>query len=176
MRITRPSNNLRAAAVVSAMALSFPLCGCGNLLAPSGGFDAKSYEGVYSGTWENEAAGASGDARIEVVIDEEAGTATLILDFDGNYLGLGDPPAHEMTGNFDANGAQLHGESTMFGTYDVLVAADGAMLGVFRNVGMGAVPLLTYTGQLDADRLTAEYNVVTADGQNFASTTELTKE
>ncbi|HNH27225.1 MAG TPA: hypothetical protein PLR93_09410, partial [Anaerolineales bacterium] len=78
--------------------LSLILSACGSSPAPthaptSGGFDIKPFLGVYEGTWTNKTTGASGPAVIIVEAKEADKTVTLTLDFDGNYLGLNDPPA-----------------------------------------------------------------------------------
>ncbi len=161
-----------AAAVTLAM-------GCPVIAPPSGSpaaFDAAKFAGVYSGTWENMVIGESGNARIEIMVDEDARIATLIIDFDGNYLGQTDPPAHEVSGGYDDNGAHMQGQDDLFGTYDVVVAADGAMVGVFRNVAGGQVPLLTYTGTLTEDAIIADYEVVLPDGMVLSASTTLAKE
>jgi len=152
------------------------LMGCPAVSPPTGGFDAAKFAGVYSGTWENDAIGESGDARIEITVNEASRTATLLIDFDGNYLGQTDPPAHEVSGGYDGNGAHMQGQDDLFGIYDVVFAADGAMVGVFRDVAGGQVPLLTYTGTLTEAAIIADYEVVLPDGTVLSASTTLTKE
>jgi hypothetical protein len=157
----------------AALLAAASLQGC--LLPAGSGFDVELYVGSYVGTWESDS-GESGAARIDITVNLTARVATLTLDFDGNYLGQGDPDPHTVSGTFDENGAHLRGQDTLFGNYEVLVAVDGTMVGVFRDVAGGEVPLLTYTGTLTANSLVADYDVVLADGTRSTARTELTKQ
>jgi len=162
-----------AAVSLAGLLLLGPLQGC---LVPGSAFDAELFVGSYVGTWQSETTGESGPAQIDISVNLATQTATLSLDFGGNYLGLDDPPAHEISGGFDENGAHMQGQDTLFGNYDVLVAADGSMVGVFRDVADGSVAVLTYTGRLTGAQITADYDVVFADGRISHATATLTKQ
>lgn len=128
-------------------------------------FDASLYDGTYTGIWTNSATGASGPASITIDLDEATHSAALTIDFDGNYLGLENPPAAELTGTYDANGAVAKGSSLIFGDYDVTIDPDGKIVGVMTNLAGGVIPEMTYTGTLTANSLDADYVVKFADGR-----------
>ncbi|MBE0608775.1 MAG: hypothetical protein IH609_05310 [Dehalococcoidia bacterium] len=160
---------LPLAAIV--MALGIVACGDSDK-----SFEASKYAGTYEGTWTNSATGASGPVTIAITIDEAARKASLTLDFDGNYLGLGDPPAATLEGTFDDERAIAKGESDLFGEYNVTIEADGEIIGVMENLAGGLVPRLTYTGELTADKLDADYTVSLKDGATVNSTLRMTKQ
>jgi hypothetical protein len=134
------------------------------------------YVGTYAGTWTNGATGATGPVTIEIATDEASQTATLTLDFGGNYLGLADPPPATLTGTYDSSGAVVKGSSPLFGDYDVTIDPDGNIVGVMRNLAAGAIPEMTYTGTLTPDRLDADYVVQLADGTTVNSTLRMEKQ
>lgn len=127
-------------------------------------FDPSLYDGTYDGTWVNKTTGAEGPVTIAITMDEGAGTASLTLDFGGNYLGLGDPPPATLAGTFDDDGALVKGESELFGSYNVTIDADGKIVGVMERLGGGAIPKLTYTGTVTDEKLDADYVVTLPDG------------
>ncbi len=143
---------------------------------PTATFEASRYAGTYAGTWTNEATGASGPVTIEIDIDETARDASLSIDFDGNYLGLGDPPAAVLQGTYDGRQAVARGQSVLFGDYDVTIAADGAITGLMTDVGAGVIPRLEYTGTLTADRLDADYTATMADGSTSEAILRMEKQ
>jgi hypothetical protein len=138
-------------------------------------FDARLYAGTYAGTWTNLTTGAGGAATIIIDLQESTRTASLTLDFDGNYLGLGDPPAATLTGTYDDSGAHVKGTSPLFGEYDVTIDAEGGILGVMKNLAGGAIPELTYTGTLTATTMDADYVVRSAAGQTTNAILRLRK-
>ena len=168
----RSQHSIISATVV---AVTIICTGCTGTFPTQTGFDASQYVGTYAGTWTNTATGASGDAQIDITIEETTKTATLSIDFGGNYLGLGDPPAADLTGTYDDTGAYVSGQSTLFGRYDVMIGADGTIVGLMRDVGGGTIPALVYTGTLTPERLDADYEVVFADGSEANSTLRLTR-
>ncbi|MBK8913709.1 MAG: hypothetical protein IPM64_03745 [Phycisphaerales bacterium] len=175
MRQHRRIRPVAAGALLCAVAaVSISSHGC--LLPEGGGFDADLFRGSYVGTWSSQTTGEGGPARIDIRIDLAKQTATLTLDFDGQYLGIDNPPAHEMNASFDLTGAKARGTDALFGDYNVVIAADGTMVGVFRNLDGGNVPLLTYTGKLTGNRISTEYDVVFADGRVVKATAELIKQ
>jgi hypothetical protein len=137
-------------------------------------FDASKYAGTYTGTWTN-AAGVTGPATIAIDVDESAKTASLTLDFGGNYLGLGDPPPVTLSGVFDDERATVKGKSELFGDYDVTIEKDGSIVGLMQNVGGGIIPKLTYTGTVTEDSLDADYEVTFKDNTVAQSTLRMTK-
>ncbi len=132
-------------------------------------FDVTGYLGVYDGTWTNPANAATGPASITIDADLNAGTATLTIDFGGNYLGLGDPPEQTLGGVFDEDGALVQGTSPLFGDYTVNIDARGFIVGVFNDLAGGAIPEMTYTGRVTSERLDADYHVRFADGKTADS-------
>jgi hypothetical protein len=46
----------------------------------------------------------------------------------------------------------------------VTIEADGAITGLMEDVGLGAVPTLSYTGRLTEERLDADYEATLAGG------------
>jgi hypothetical protein len=138
-------------------------------------FSAPQYAGTYEGTWTNSATGASGPARIIIETNEATGSANLTIDFDGNYLGLDNPPPMTLTGTYDAAGAKVKGNSPLFGDYDVTIDPQGKIVGVMKQLAMGAIPEMTYTGTLTADRLDADYVVKFADGRTVNSILRMQK-
>jgi len=142
----------------------------------AGAFDPDDYSGTYAGTWTNESTGTTGPVTITIDTDADAGTASLTIDFGGDYLGLGDPPAAELSGTVSDAGAVVKGTSELFGEYDVTIAADGAIVGVMKNVGGGVIPELTYTGTVTSERLDADYLVTLADGTEVTSILRMEKE
>lgn len=137
------------------------------------GFNPQSFNGVYKGNWKN-AAGVEGPASITVTVKED-GSFDLTLDFDGNYLGLGDPPPNPMSGTYDDNGARVKGTNALYGNCDVTISPKGDMNGIFTNVGMGIFPKLTYTGTITATAIDATYETFQQDGTSTISTLKLTK-
>lgn len=169
-------------AVLAAIALAAGGCGDDDD-ADSGAttaalaFDIGQYTGVYEGTWVPEGGGEGGAASIAIEAEPaESGVATLTIDFDGNYLGLGDPPAHVMEVPFDQTGAKGTGDNALFGDYDVTIDLDGTMVGRFTDVAAGVIPLLTYTGVLTGDTIDADYAVTRNDGSVTKARVELVKE
>jgi hypothetical protein len=159
--------------VVLAIAAMLLAAGCGD--SDDERFEAAQYDGTYRGTWTNEETGASGPVTIAIDIDEATGGADLTIDFDGNYLGLGDPPAAKLEGTYDDERARAVGESDLFGRYDVTIEADGAITGLMEDVGLGAVPTLSYTGTLTEERLDADYEATFADGTTSSSVLRMEK-
>lgn len=145
--------------------LSLILSACGSSPAPtSGGFDIKPFLGVYEGTWTNKTTGASGPAVITVEANEADKTVTLTLDFDGNYLGLNDPPAFPLTAKYDDNGAYVRGESEILGKMDITIDVQGNIIGNLTDLVGGTIPSMTYTGKIGDGRLYTDYTVTLADG------------
>jgi hypothetical protein len=144
--------------------------------ATAAAFEASQYAGTYAGTWTNEETGASGPVTIDIDIDEAGRDATLSIDFDGNYLGLGDPPAAVLQGTYDGRQAVAKGSSVLFGDYDVTIAADGAITGLMTDVGAGVIPRLEYTGNLTADRLDADYTATMGDGSTSEAILRMEKQ
>lgn len=162
-------------------ALVFALAACGTKPtptpqpAPTGTFDVTKFTGVYEGAWTNETAGTSGPATITIEADEATKTATLTLDFGGNYLGLNDPPAATISTIYDDNGAHLTGDNALFGTMDVLLDADGNITGTFENLAGGLIPAMSYTGKIGDGRLDANYTVTLSDGSTTIAKLETAK-
>ncbi len=138
-------------------------------------FDATKYAGTYKGTWKNPKTRASGPVTIAIRVDQRKRSASLTIDFGGDYLGLGDPPPVTLHGTYNDTRALVRGKSLLFGNYDVTIAADGAIVGLMTNVGGGAVPKLSYTGKLTERRLDAVYKVVFKDGHAATSVLHMTK-
>jgi len=153
-----------ASRVVATSILVLAMAACQDAAGPPA-FDPRLYVGEYAGTWTNLATGATGAASIVIDLQETAKTASLTLDFDGNYLGLGDPPPTTLSGTYDKSGAQVKGVSPLFGEYDVTIDAEGGIVGVMKNLAGGAIPELTYTGTLTATSMNADYVVRAASGQ-----------
>ncbi len=139
-------------------------------------FDVSQYTGTYSGTWTNATSGQSGPVTIAISADEKARTASLTLDFGGNYLGLGDPPPAMIQGVFDDQRATVKGTSELFGDYNVVIEADGAITGLMQNLAGGLVPKLSYTGTLTKSTLDADYLVTLKDGSTSTATLRMTKD
>lgn len=139
-------------------------------------FDGTKFAGTYVGTWSNSATGATGPVTIVITLAEDTNDASLTIDFDGNYLGLGDPPAATLEGSWDGDGAVAKGKSDLFGDYDVTIDPEGKITGIMQNVGGGTVPMLNYTGQLTEDRLDADYIVTLKDASTVNSTLRMTKQ
>lgn len=174
-----PAPRRAFAALLAVTALAAAGCGSDDdetaaTTAPA--FEAAQYEGTYRGTWTNDRSGASGPVTIAIDIDEAKGAADLVIDFDGDYLGLGDPPAARLGGTYDGRQAVARGTSPLFGRYDVTIAGDGAIVGLMEDVGMGVVPRLEYTGRLTADRLDADYTATMADGRVSRAVLRMRKE
>jgi len=162
------------------LVLTLNLTACGAKPAPAasqgeGSFDVNKFVGTYEGTWTNTSTGASGPAKIIIVDDPEKHVATLTIDFDGNYLGIENPPAQTMPAPYDDTQAHVQGNNPLFGDYDVTIAADGNIIGVMKNLAGGMIPEMTYTGKIGDGRLDADYKVTFADGKVSESILRLTK-
>jgi hypothetical protein len=156
--------------------LLFASCGDDDSTAPTAPhFQAAQYAGTYTGTWANTATGQSGPATIAIAIDESARTASLTIDFGGNYLGLGDPPPATLSGVFDDQKATVKGTSDLFGDYDVTIDANGHIDGLMLNLGGGLIPRMSYTGTLTKSTLDADYKVTLKDNTVANSTLRMTK-
>lgn len=182
MHHRRPAKLVPAFAVAAALLAGAAACGgddgasssaTSGIVAPA--FDADRFSGVYKGTWENLGNGEKGPAMIEIQTDKATGKAKLVLDFDGNYLGLGDPPRHEMDATFTDKGALGEGHHPLFGDYHVTVDPNGEMRGDFLNVAGGLIKKLSYTGKLDGTHLDADYTVERGDGKVAKAIAKLTK-
>ncbi len=73
----------------------------------SGTFDVTKFTGTYVGTFTNQQTGASGPVTIAITADESTRTATITLDFGGNFLGLGDPPPATVQATYDDHAAYV---------------------------------------------------------------------
>lgn len=142
---------------------------------PTGIFDVTKIIGTYEGTWTNQSTGASGPAVITITADEVSQTATLTLDFGGNYLGLNDPPPATITTKYDDSGAHLTGDNILFGTMDVKIDTEGNIIGTFENLAGGMIPAMTYTGKIGDGRLDADYTVTLSDGTTTTAILETVK-
>ncbi len=138
-------------------------------------FDASLYAGTYAGTWTNTGNGTTGPATIAITVDEKAKTASLTLDFGGNYLGLGDPPAVTIAGVFDDERATVKGSDDLFGNYNVTIEKDGKITGLMENMAGGLIPKLSYTGTLTKSTLDADYQVTFNDNSTANSVLKMTK-
>jgi hypothetical protein len=69
----------------------------------------------------------------------------------------------------------MHGQSELLGRSDVIIAADGAIVGLMCAVGGGTIPMLSYTGRLTGDRPDADYGVISADGREASASRRLEK-
>ncbi len=155
----------RALLVVISMLL---LAGYG--LSAVEGFVASRYAGTYKGTWTNTTTGASGAGSVAIELNSTARTASLTLDFDGNYLGLNNPPPITMTGTYNSNGAVVKGSDAILGEYIITIDRSGKIVGLLKNLAGGTLPEMTYTGQLTKDRMDTDYKVTLADGRVMIST------
>jgi len=129
------------------------------------GFIASRYAGTYKGTWTNTTTGATGPGAIAVALNAGKRTLTLTVDFDGNYLGLNDPPPITMIGTYDTKGAVLKGDDPIMGAYDVTIDRNGKIVGLLRFLPGGSVPEMRYTGRLTGDKIETDYTVTLADGK-----------
>jgi hypothetical protein len=162
--------------VMLAAATLLASAACGDDDPAGASFEAPRYDGTYRGTWTNEQTGASGPVTIAIDIDESSRSADLTIDFGGDYLGLGDPPPARLEGTYDDERARALGENALFGRYDVTIEADGAITGLMEDVGLGAVPTLSYTGTLTEERLDADYKATLADGTTSTAILRMEKE
>ncbi len=165
----------RKAWLFALLVLSFILTACGSAPAPAGqpstgGFDPDKFVGTYVGEWKNETTGASGSSVITVTADKAAKTATVTLDFGGNYLGLGDPPAVTVSANYTDEGAIVQGNNVLLGDMDVRVDPEGNITGTFKNIAGGTIPYMTYTGKIGNGRLDTDYEVTLKDGTTTRAT------
>ncbi len=128
------------------------------------GFDAAQYVGTYRGTWKNTVNGESGPGSVTVEIDEARRTATLVVDLDGRYLGIDNPPPARIGGTFTDSGAVIRGQDNLIGSYDVTIDADGRIRGLLKGLAGGTIPQMTYNGRLTADAIDIEYQVTLSDG------------
>ena len=151
---------------VTVLLLILVACAPQSTPAPSGSgtFDVNKFTGAYAGTWENQQTGASGPVAITIVADEATRTATITLDFGGNFLGLGDPPAASVTATYDDHAAYVKGNNVFLGDMDITIDADGNISGLVTNLGGGAIPSVTYTGKIGNGRMDADYLVTFKDG------------
>ena len=151
------------------MMFAVVLSACGsqsasNPASSGGSFDPDKFAGTYVGEWKNETTGASGSSVITVSADKATHIATVTLDFGGNYLGLGDPPAVTVSANYDDEGAVVKGNNVLLGDMDVRVDPDGNITGTFKNIAGGAIPGMTYTGKIGNGRLDTNYVVTLPNG------------
>lgn len=126
--------------------------------------DVYEFAGHYEGSWTNNETGATGPAVFDFIVNEENKTVTLVMDMGGNYLGLEDPPPHEITATYDDYFARIQGTDPHFGEMDVTVDGDGNITGEFINVAAGMVPKVTYTGVVGNGHIDAKYTVTLLDG------------
>ena len=126
--------------------------------------DVYKFAGHYEGSWTNNKTGATGPAIFDFIVNEENKTITLVMDMGGNYLGLEDPPPHEITATYDDYFARIQGTDLHFGEMDVTVDGDGNIVGSFINVAGGMVPKVTYTGVVGNGHIDAKYTVTLLDG------------
>jgi len=152
--------------IVSVLMLALSACAPKSTPAAGTGgtFDVNKFTGTYTGVWENQKTGAKGPVTISIVADEAAHTATITLDFGGNFLGLGDPPAASVTATYDDQAAYVKGNNVFLGEMDITIDADGNINGLVKNLGGGAIPSVTYTGKIGDGRMDADYLVTFKDG------------
>ncbi len=167
--------------IALAFAVMAALGACASSPAPAGqpttgGFDPDKFVGTYVGEWKNETTGASGSSVITVTADKTTKTATVTLDFGGNYLGLGDPPAVTVSANYTDEGAIVQGNNVLLGDMDVRVDPEGNITGTFKNIAGGVIPFMTYTGKIGNGRLDTDYVVTLKDGSTTKATVRSAKE
>jgi len=153
--------------IISILLFVLSACAPKSTAAPasgSGTFEVNKFTGTYAGTWENQQTGASGPVTITIVADEATRTATITLDFGGNFLGLGDPPAASVTATYDDHAAYVKGNNVFLGEMDITIDAEGNISGLVKNLGGGAIPSVTYTGKIGNGRMDADYLVTFKDG------------
>lgn len=139
-------------------------------------FDVNAFVGTYKGTWTNQTANTSGPVTIVIVADDAKKQATLTLDFDGPYLGLGDPPAQTLSGKYDDSGAKVIGSNPLFGDVNVTIDPEGNIIGLMKNLAAGVIPEMNYTGKVGGGKLDADYSVKFADGKTVTATLRMTKQ
>jgi hypothetical protein len=144
------------------------LAGCG--LRPVEGFMASRYAGTYAGTWTNASSGTSGAGRVVIALDTLRRNAALTLDFDGNYLGLNNPPPMTMLGMFDAYGAVVRGNDSLMGSYNVTIDREGRIVGLLKGMANGVIREMTYTGKLTGSKIETDYAVRLANGKQTKCT------
>lgn len=142
----------------------------------SGKFDVAKFTGTYEGTWTNEKTGANGPVTISITAEGETGLATVTLDFGGNFLGLGDPPAASVQATYDDNGAYVKGNNVFLGDMDITIDPEGNINGLVSNLGGGAIPSVTYTGKIGDGRLDADYLVTFMDGSTATALLRMKKQ
>jgi hypothetical protein len=92
-------------------------------------------------------------------INEQAGTMSMTLDFDGNVFNMGDPPPSVFTGTIGAGTFTVSGTSATFGT--VTITGNGAAFtGTSTNIPGGVITSAQFTdGLVSTSQITFKYRL-----------------
>jgi hypothetical protein len=178
-RTTRPrSQAMRQLSCLPFLFVLLPVA-CGGGGGGGGGgsasFNAATYLGVWSGTWNNTTFGSSG--AVSVTVTQTGDTYALQFDMDGNVFGGSNPALESFSASVSAVNASLVSlSSSVYGTLTGTLAANGTLTGSGSAIP-GPVDTFTLTGTWNATTITANVTITfDAGGAGANATATLTKQ
>lgn len=110
--------------------------------------EVNKFTGTYAGTWNSKKDNTSGKATVIIAADKSSRVVTMTIDFDGNFLNLGDLPAQTLSGTYSSANATLTGKNAVLGDYNITILKDGTVAGLMKNILGGVYPSMTLNGKV----------------------------
>jgi len=122
------------------------------------------FSGEWTGTWENDTFGTSGDVFISIS-DDDIGEIAITVDFNGIVFGMGDPEPFTLTVASDPEtGLTVSGGSSQFGTVDASVSEDGSFSGTVEALVSPVIEGIDFSGAISEVAIYIDYTVYFTDG------------
>lgn len=162
--------------ILSALLIAVVLVGCntgGGLIGVP--FSGQALNGTYQGTWNNTTFGSSGAAQTVINANDATKSGTLVMNFDGNVLGQGDPPADNFNLTYNDNGLTFSGASNAFGALTMSIDRDGNIQGTGLNPS-ATVSRIDFNGSITSTGINLTYVVTFAAGGTATGTVTMPKQ
>jgi hypothetical protein len=117
-----------------------------------------AYAGDWSGAWQNQTFGTTGEALATVTVRDD-GTAEIVLDLGGFVFGVINPPPITLSGTYTATDATFGlEEDPTFGNIAVTFTAQGEVIATFANLLLQGGSM-SVTGTFTPQRIEMNYSL-----------------